>query len=273
MKTQIRLGSVVPNGIGGPEAGALDLIYSYLLSTKKQTFYKYITINEIDDRLKEFVRKEKAGVIHVNIRTSNHENYKKKNAAEKNEIRVEVIHEALMRIAKFDNKFNCLLLEEIREEIISNKFLFEIPIKQFKYRKDELITASIFVQPGIEKFEYFLKVEKGKEVKCKLLIYSGLTNTYYFDYFFKYCKWKGPSELNLYGSSKQVEINIQIDSCSLQLVNLSDYEKPPLFEIFRLDISEDERELAKRNWISSLSPAAREAIEAANNVIGKSTNK
>ena len=45
MKTQLRLNSVVPHGVGsGFESLALDLIYEFLLSEFGQNFYRWIGI-------------------------------------------------------------------------------------------------------------------------------------------------------------------------------------------------------------------------------------
>ena len=67
MKTQIRLNSVVPHGVSGPDAGAIELIYEALMIEYKQSAYRYISINQIGNDLDEVMIKEGKN-MHLNIR-------------------------------------------------------------------------------------------------------------------------------------------------------------------------------------------------------------
>lgn len=86
MKTQIKLNSIVPNGVGSSsESGAIDFIYEILINEYKQNNYSYISINQIDDTLDELVTKEPPRKIFVNIRYPVYENFDKKSTEEKTE--------------------------------------------------------------------------------------------------------------------------------------------------------------------------------------------
>ncbi|HTN37622.1 MAG TPA: hypothetical protein VL053_11145, partial [Arachidicoccus sp.] len=67
MITQFRLNSVTAHGVSGPEAGAIDIIYSYLFKEFGLSIYSYISINQIGDNLDEFVS-VKSKQCHINIK-------------------------------------------------------------------------------------------------------------------------------------------------------------------------------------------------------------
>ncbi len=263
MKTLIRLGSVVPNGVGGPEAGAIDLIYSFLLLKYEQNFYRYISINQIDEELQEFIVKEPGEKIHVNIRYSANKDFERLSFAERNIIRLDVIHSAMVRISDFDNKLDKEILGKIKEEIINKEFTFEIGCKKINNRNSKSLIAVIIVDPKPDKFDYYILIKKDNVEKCRVHLYSGLTNLYYFDKFFQYGKWKREDELIMTGKAKEVEIHLSIKDCSIKYVNLTVYEKPPMFEMFRSGLSEEEKDKAYSNWRSSLPPEINAVIDIA----------
>jgi hypothetical protein len=47
--TNVQLGSLIPDGLGGARATSISIIYSFLLKEFKQTAYKQIWINQIGD--------------------------------------------------------------------------------------------------------------------------------------------------------------------------------------------------------------------------------
>ena len=62
METQLRLNSVVKHSVGsGSESLAIDLIYEILLREYSENIYRYISINQIDLSLNEFVLIEPGG--------------------------------------------------------------------------------------------------------------------------------------------------------------------------------------------------------------------
>lgn len=101
MKTQIKLDSVGPNGIGGPETEAINLIYGYLFSTYGlDVFYSYIHINHItSDDLNEIVIGD-GKEIYCNVRFPEVHDIAHKPVGERNRIRLDILHEGLLRIAK-----------------------------------------------------------------------------------------------------------------------------------------------------------------------------
>jgi hypothetical protein len=257
MKTHlIRLGSVVPHGVGGPEAGCIDLIYSFLLQEYHQNIYSHIGINQIGDDLDEFVMKMPGNCIHINIRYPVHENFESKSVTEKNRIRLDVVHESLLRIAKEDNKLDIDKLEIIRDKILKQDFSFDLVYKVFLNKKNESLLAKIIITPLEDRFKYFVIVEENEIVKCKHLIYIGMPSDYYIDGLFSTGKWKGVNEFIVSGKKKEMEIHINVDKCSVEYLNVSGYNgKAPFFELMKKQSSKDENDKAYKNWIHSLPPA------------------
>lgn len=266
MRTQIKLNSVIPHGVGsGPESGAIDLIYTFLLDKFGQSIYSYISINQIGSELNEFVMKESGKNIHVNIRYPTYDNFETMSVDEKNKIRLEVVHSGLLRIADYDKKLSAEKLEEIKREVLNKNFSFEFDLKIFKNKKNASLIAKITVQPGMDKFDYFLLIEESGNEICKILIYKGRTNIFYFDQLFNVGKWKNDEELIITGKEKQIQLRVFIDRCKVEYINLTPYSKPPLFEMFRADISDADRDKAHKDWMHSLPPAIAANVRESEN--------
>lgn len=256
MKTQLRLNSTVPHGAGsGPESGGIDLIYSFLLTEFEQTRYKYICINQVGLDLKEFIMRESGNKIHVNIYYPSYEDFEIKTINEKNLIRLDIIHTALVRIAKLYGKLEIKKLETIKEKIIANKFDFDFVYKCYKYKGCENLTAKIIVHPEMDRFNYNCMVEKNNSLKCNIQIYSGLTNLYYYPDLFSYLKWKSENVIIITGKREEVELYIDIEKCTVIHKNLTNYSKPPYFEMMKADVSNIDREKVYKDWLHSLPPA------------------
>lgn len=58
-------------------------------------------------------------------------------------------------------------------------------------------------------------------------------------------KWIHDTKVVLSGKLKEIEILINISDCSVEYKNLTVFEKPPHFEAFRRDNSEEDREKAR----------------------------
>ncbi|MFT3823044.1 MAG: hypothetical protein QM731_03955 [Chitinophagaceae bacterium] len=231
MTTQLRLTSVVLNGVGGPESGAIDLIYSYLLSEFGQNGYSYIAINQIGDELNEFVMEESGKKVHVNIRYPAANDFDSKNIHEKNTTRLDVINIGLLRIAKEKGKLNAGVLEEIKAKIIYQHFLFDFIVKAYVKKKNR--QAKIVVRPLMDRFDYFLLMEEDGLEKSKTLIFSGGTTIYYFDRFFAKGKWQSENEFVITGKANEMEMYFFCDTCQVEYVNLTTAPKPRLFEIYK----------------------------------------
>lgn len=265
MKTQLRLNSVVPHGVGsGSESLALDLIYEFLLHEFGQDIYRYISINQIGSELNEFVMKEPGNKIHVNIRYPAYEDFEMRSGDEKNMIRLDVVHAALVRVAEYDKKLDVGQLEAIRKKIIANNFSFDFVCRTYVNKQSSNLIAMIIVNPTMDRFEYYVQVEEDKKLKCKLHIYRGRPGVHFAEFFF-YGKWKGKNELIIWGKKKEVEIHVLVDECRADFVNLTLYNNPPYFTVMRADISEEDREKSYQDWQHSLPPAVAAVIRQANN--------
>lgn len=247
---QLQLNSVIPNGLGSSsESIALEAIYSYLLRRYRQDFYSTISINQIDEELEEFISK-KGGNIHINIRFPNPSKIAPQNLSKENEARLNLIHEALVRISTKDKKFDVDKLNEIKELIIKHNFNFEFVVKSFLNRKTHSI-AELSVVPSIINFKYYVSIKHEDVLKCKQLIYNSLPGTP-IDSILNYAKWRNNNEVVFWGKDKEGEIIIDSSKCEVKFVNLTKYKNSPLLEMFRFDTTEENRDLAHKNWLDSL---------------------
>jgi len=262
MKTEIiNLGSVVKNGVEGPENGAINLIYSYLLQEYGLNFYNRIKINQIGDDLEELIMRENKK-IHINIRYPADPNYVNKPISEKNIIRLNIIHAALLRLAHAYNRLEVDKLEAIRNKILENNFIIDIPYKNIINPKQKDQVAKITIQPQENTFTFYVTIEEEVKGKCKILLFNGKTSDYYITALFSYAKWYGTGKVVISGKYKEVEMHVDVNKCSVDIVNLSRYEKPPFFEMMRSDISESDIEIAYQNWLNSLPPGHEDFIRS-----------
>lgn len=261
---QIRLNSVVPHGVSGPEAGAMNLIYEFLLKEHLQNAYSYISINQIGDDLNEVIIKN-GKQVYVNIRYTSPNDFESKSKEDKNLIRLEVIHAGLMRIAEKYKKLDIQSLEEIRKQIITNKFSFYFVCKTYENKKQKKINAKLIVHPQPHEFIYYLQIQEEGIVKCKLSMYKGDTSNYYIEDLFKFGNWKSDNHFILTGKRKDVEVHVFVDQCKIEYVNLTSYDKAPFFEMFRSDISLQQKEAALKNFEHSLPPAITAIIKKNDN--------
>ena len=263
MKTQLQLNSVVLCGVGSSAGSkAIELIYAILLNRFLQNQYSCISINQIGNELKEFISKN-GRQIHININYPTYEDFNSKSVVEKNRIRLDVIHEALIRIAQEDKKLDIAILEEIKNEILKNNFSFNFIYKTFKHKKKDLL-AEIIVHPEIGEYKFYVLIKESGIVKCNLLIYVGKPGLM-FDSFFSSGSWKNDKEITITGKEKQVEIHINVDTCEVDYLNLTNYKKAPLFQMMRANLSREEEEIAREDWIHSLPPAIASVIRDAKN--------
>ena len=248
-----RLGSIVANGVGGPETGAISFIYAMLLHEHKQDFYS-ILINQIDSDLNEFISKGPGKKIHINIQYPIVDNFNNKNIEEKNKIRLDVIHESMLRIAKQFKDYDVSKLEEIRNTILESKFSFEFAIKRFQHSRNKVLCAKIIVKPMMYSFEYYAVKEQNGSVISRIPFYSGSPTLFYLPKFFQKAKWKGESEIILTGTDNIVETHINFDEKKAQHINLTPYSKPPYFELMKANISKADKEKYSKDWEHSLPP-------------------
>jgi len=251
MTTQVRLGSVVPHGVGGPEAGTLDLIYLFLLMEYGQNSYSAIFINQIGDDLNEVIRKN-GKHIYINVRYPVPAGFDLKHDEEKNRVRLDVIHTGLLRIAAKEKKLDIEALESIKNKILENNFSFHFEYKRYVNKKNKDLTAKLIVHPKTNSFQYYIQIEEQGKIKCRQLIYNGFTNIFYVDDLFKNGTWENDTSFIISGVKKEIEIHVTVENCNVEYINLTSYEKSPYFEMFRSDITQEEREKAAKNWKDSL---------------------
>jgi hypothetical protein len=251
-----RLISIVPHGVGGPEAGAISLIYAKLLHDFGQDFYN-VKVNQIGEGSDpdEIILKEPGNKIHINIRYAAPEDFETWLDVEKNRYRLDIVHAALNRIADYYGKYDKSKLEEIRNKILENDFAFCFHLKKFVYPKNKNLIAWIVVEPVMDRFLYYVVVEYNGHRTHKILIYQGTTDLYYFTMFFQKGKWKSENELVLTGKENVVQTHVFIKENRVEFVNLTPYEKPPIFEMMKADISEEEKEKAHQDWLHSMPPS------------------
>ncbi len=259
-KTDIfRLGSLVPHGVGdNPDSHMLDLIYSILLQEFNQDIYSHIRVQQIGDDLDELIFKERNN-IHINIRYPAFEDFETRSQKDRNSIRVEIIHTALVRLAKKFEKLDINKLELIKNKILVNEFSFNFLYKTYVHPKRNDLVAQLFIKPYIDRFEFVLVLQDENEEKCKLLLYSGAPSSYYIHSFFQKGKWRGINEFS-FKAKDEFEIKILVDTCSYEVVNLTNYEKPPMFELMRSDITKTDKAKAHEDWLHSLPPAVTAII-------------
>lgn len=259
----LRLESVVPNGLGGPEASCINLLYSFLLQGYKLDLYSYIHINQIGKDLTELIQKE-GNQIYINICYPVDKNLNLRNIQEKNMIRLDCIHTALLRIAAFDKKLDIHKLELIKARLVENNFQFNIIYKIFKAKKSSLISKIIIV-PFLNKFDFYVMIENAGQEVCKLLIYEGIPSTHYIEQFFFSGRFKNEEEFILTGKENEVEIHVLISTFKVIAVNLTRYKKAPSFEMNRFGISETDKQRAHEDWLHSLPPATAAILRKSHN--------
>lgn len=264
MKTQLRLESVGKDTVGGPEAGAMSLIYTMLLREYGMNAYSSILVNQIKNDLQELIINEGKN-IYINIRYPVDTDFESKGSSEKNQIRLDIIHTALMRIAHKVKKLDVNKLNAIKKRIKESDFCFEFICKEFVNARNRNLKAKIIVLPRIDKFDYYIEILENGKLKCKLHIYSGVTNLFYFSGLFNYGKWIGENEFVITGKEKEVAIHVFIDKNKVEFLNLTRYKRAPYFEIMRADISDADREMARRDWLHSLPPAYASIIRNSQN--------
>jgi hypothetical protein len=263
MKTELlRLVSVVPHGVGGPEAGMINLIYTFLLQDMGMTAYNYIGINQIGIELDELILKEKNN-IHINIRYPSDPDFENKDSQQRNLIRLKVIHTALLRLADFENKLDKGVLEIIKQKVLESDFSFAFVFRIYSKRTQDGLGVQLLISPTPKCFNFILQFidVTGKE-KVSLLIYKGRTTTGYLSNFFKTGKWKSNQEFVLFGYGKDVQIKVFPDKGTVDVIYLSKFDKSAVFEMMRSALPKREEEEAYKNWIQSLPSNISKVIES-----------
>lgn len=125
------------------------------------------------------------------IRYPAYEDFETRSEKERNSIRVDIIHTALVRLAEKFQKLDISKLELIKNKILVNEFSFNFLYKTYVYPKRNNLVAKLFMKPYIDRFEFVLVVQDENKEKCKLLLYSGAPSSYYIQNFFQNGRWRG----------------------------------------------------------------------------------
>lgn len=260
-KSIIKLESIVPHGVGGPEAGMISFIYTCLFQKLELKSNLYLLVNQIGSDLEEvFIPNGKD--LYMNIRYPAYDDFEQKSVREQNLIRLDVLHQALLRYAIKYQTIDTALLEEIRKSILDNDFFFEIELKCFANKKYENLSAKLLVQPDTQMFRYYVIIEDQRREILKLLIYQGMPNDYYIKKLFGIGKWKGGNEFILSGKESEIEYHFNIDKSTVQLINKSGNNNyAPNFNLFKFDSGPLELD----NYLKSLNPAIAAMIMQSQN--------
>lgn len=249
----VRLGSIVPNGAGGSGAAAINYIYSMLLQQHDMYCYSIIHINQIgyggDPR--EAIMKE-GRKIYINIQHPVQEGFDGFPEAEQNLARLEIIHEALLRIAEQDKKLNKDKLINIREQILSNNFNFHFIYKTITHKKNPQLKGSIVVNPHLDIFKIFLIVNEGQTEISRTEIFQGNPSTLMLPPLFSSMKWKDFHEIIITDNRRQNQFQVNTLEHTVTQRNLSMFNVPPYIQIFSSHATESERQEGYRNWAQSM---------------------
>jgi hypothetical protein len=259
----LRLGSVVPNGVGGPGAAAINLIYTYLLQEHGITWYKFITVNQIGNDLQEGIVRFGPKDININVRYPASAEFQQVSPYERNLVRLEVIHMGLLELAKSDSRIDVGKLKLIKDEILKRKFQFALLYKQHVCKADVSLIAEIIIHPSESKFDFFAEIKQHDTEIGRYKIFSGKPIVFYVDALFFYGKWKGTNQLTISGKSPDVEIHVLVNEKRIEYINKSKYSKAPFFEMMKLDgVNAD---AAYADWIHSLPPEIAAVLEQSEN--------
>ena len=266
MKTHIlRLNSNVTNGIGSsPECAALDMIYTFLLTEHNLNVYNYINIIQIGSEQDELIRKE-GNNVHICIRFPTVEGFDDKPIEERNIMRLELIHAALLRLDAWENKLDQSKLQSIKDLILHNNFCFELTYKTFPSVINPGLIGKVLINPQIDRFNFYVQVEDTNRIICKKLVYSSIPIDTFLDYFFSRGKWRGMTKLTISGKIKELEIQVDVDTCEITVVNLSRYSNPPTFQVFKYGLTKEEGDKAYADWLHSLDPSVAGVISRSQN--------
>lgn len=258
----LRLESSVKNGVASPEAGLIDLIYTFLLQEYDMDVYSYIHIHQIGEDLNEVIVKQRKE-IYINIRYPVYEDFMQRSEKERNMIRLDVAHQALIRIAKHDKKLDISKLETIRERIIENDFNFEFTLREIENKKADNLIGKVIVAPCISDFKFYCELYKADKKQCRVLIYKGATVPLYFSDLFWKCKWIKANKFVITGDRSEIDIQVSSDDCKVEYINKSEFkDKAPIFEMFKANA---DREKTFKDYIESLNPAIAAIIVQSQN--------
>ncbi|BAV07760.1 hypothetical protein SAMN05421788_103110 [Filimonas lacunae] len=179
----LRLNSLVDNSIGIPYSYYVGYIYTYYLQKLQLEYYSFIVINHIDDDLNEglFLDTGIKGEIGMNVRMPFQKPFDSLEEVERSIFRLNVIHEAMLKLANNDSRFSVEVLEQIKSEILRANFIVDIPYWVSSNKKKKEIIGAVIVNPKEREYTfYFVIAENGIE-KQRTYLQSMEVNDFYID--------------------------------------------------------------------------------------------
>lgn len=247
----LRLISITEEVINSYAEG-ISLIYGGMLNKNELTFYSHIHIIHTGEKDQDFVFEGNRKNIDVRISYDLETDFALKDDYFIQLTMVNIIHDALINLARQDSRLNIEILNSIKAEIVERPFDFRIKYKTFVHPKDKALSLNVIVHPLLRYFNIYLELEKNGEIATNLLIYKGINVPTYFSDFFSKGKWV-KKEFILSGKDTDMEIHLSLEDYSLKYVSTSGIEgKAPKFELMKIDA---DRKTALAEYLHTLNPA------------------
>lgn len=242
------------------DIGFLSYIYSELFKQQGINFYDVITIelsNDEEEEYRVFGTNTKRLFVFKKFNADTY--YGINDDAEKKMFLLSIFKQTTREIARRDNRINILQLDSIEKLILDYDFEFAF-VRHSVFNKQRNRSVSLIVKPLISYFEFYLEASQGTETGCDVLIYRGKPSDYYLDDLFFSGKWKAQNEYVLKGRRSEVEFHFFVDSCVVDLINVSaNQADTPIFNMFKFGAGEGEL----RAYIDSLNPDLASAMRRA----------
>lgn len=161
----VRLGSLINESLDVINMYYINYIYSYYLQKFKLSHYPFIVINHIGEDFNEGVfPRTRYTNLGINIRYPVSENIDSLSESEKNNIRLNLMHEALLKLSAYDKRFSVEKLEEIKTAVIQSDFIVDIPYRIYVNKHNANITGTVIVNPKESEYLfYFVITDNGIE--------------------------------------------------------------------------------------------------------------
>lgn len=233
---RINIQSTAPYGIGGGgESEALALIYEHLLQHHKQNQYSHIGIIQVAT-IEEEVIFRSAKAIHVNIFYPTDKNFEQNSIKEKNLVRLNIVHEALLRISNFENKLDKGTLSIIKEDIIKKKFIYKLKIRSYiKKTSSGIYEAEISVVPKMYGFQISFSFKINGVELWRAPFYRSINTAYFFHQFFFKAKWRSDLHLVIYNKFDEFEIHFLVEKKEIWLNYKEKINMLSTYNIFAAD--------------------------------------
>ncbi|MFX1704513.1 hypothetical protein PV783_11195 [Chitinophaga sp. CC14] len=232
-------------------AEGISLVYGGMLKKHGLTFYSHIQIVHTSEKDQDLVIGERKD-FHVRISYDPGVDFVLKDDHTRQIIMINIIHEALLKLARQKHHLDIEVLNLIKTELIKSPLEFRVKYKMFTHPKDKTLLINVIIHPLLRHFNIYLELEKSEEIVANLLIYKGVNVPDYFTDFFSKGKW-AKKEFVLSGKATDMEIHLSLEDYSLKYVSTSGIEgKAPKFELMKADA---DKRTALEEYLHTLNPA------------------